>query len=144
MLEVGNGGMNTDEYRTHMSLWAILAAPLLAGNDLTTMTPETIALAHEHEVIAIDQDRGGPSGRSHQRLWPHRSWGRKLADGSMAVGIFNRNDAPAEGVVRFEDLGLKGKVHVHDVWAAKDFGELEHEYRVQIPAHGVVLLRISK
>ena len=62
MLEVGNGGMNTDEYRTHMSLWAILAAPLLAGNDLTSMTPETVALLTNREVIAVDQDRAGRQG----------------------------------------------------------------------------------
>jgi alpha-galactosidase len=144
MLEVGNGGMSLGEYRTHMSLWAILAAPLLAGNDLTTMTPETIALLTNRDVIAIDQDPAGHQGDRISAFGLTEDWGRKLADGSMAVGIFNRNDAPAEGVVRFEDLGLKGKVHVHDVWAAKDLGELEHEYRVQIPAHGVVLLRISK
>ena len=67
MLEVGNGGMNTDEYRTHMSLWAILAAPLLAGNDLASMTPETVALLTNKEVIAVDQDRAGQAGRPCER-----------------------------------------------------------------------------
>src|SRR5260370_20758243 len=66
MLEVGNGGMKTDEYRTHMSLWGILAAPLLAGNDLSTMTPETVSLLTNREVIAIDQDRAGKQG---DRFW---------------------------------------------------------------------------
>jgi alpha-galactosidase len=144
MLEVGNGGMSLDEYRTHMSLWAILAAPLLAGNDLTKMTPETIALLTNHDVIAIDQDPAGHQGDRISALGLTEDWGRKLADGSMAVGIFNRNDAPSEGVLRFEDLGLKGRVHVRDVWAGKNLGEMEREYRVQIPAHGVVLLRVSK
>ena len=144
MLEVGNGGMSLDEYRTHMSLWAILAAPLLAGNDLTTMTPETIALLTNRDVIAIDQDIAGHQGDRISALGLTEDWRRKLADGSMAVGIFNRGDAPAEGVLRFEDLGLKGRVHVRDVWADKDLGELEREYRIQIPAHGVVLLRVSK
>jgi alpha-galactosidase len=144
MLEVGNGGMNGDEYRTHMSLWAILAAPLLAGNDLSKMTPETLAILTNHDVIAIDQDPAGHQGSRISALGLTEDWGRTLADGSWAVGIFNRNDAPAEGVLRFEDLGVKGKVHVHDVWAAKDLGELDREYRTQVPAHGVVLLRISK
>jgi alpha-galactosidase len=144
MLEVGNGGMTGDEYRTHMSLWAILAAPLLAGNDLSKMTPETVAILTNRDVIAIDQDIAGHQGDRISALGLTEDWGRKLADGSMAVGIFNRNDAPAEGVLRFEDLGLKGRVHVRDVWAGKDLGELEREYRVQIPAHGVVLLRVSK
>ena len=62
MLEVGNGGMNADEYRTHMSLWAILAAPLLAGNDLSKMSAETVALLTNREVIAIDQDSAGKQG----------------------------------------------------------------------------------
>src|ERR1700690_3919513 len=106
MLEVGNGGMTGDEYRTHMSLWAILAAPLLAGNDLSKMTPETVAILTNRDVIAIDQDIAGRQGDRISALGLTEDWGRKLADGSMAVGIFNRNDAPAEGVLRFEDLGL--------------------------------------
>jgi len=144
MLEVGNGGMNGDEYRTHMSLWAILAAPLLAGNDLSKMTPETLAILTNHDVIAIDQDPAGHQGDRISALGMTEDWGRTLADGSWAVGIFNRNDAPAEGVLRFDDLGIKGRAHVHDVWAAKDLGELEREYRTQVPAHGVVLLIVKK
>jgi len=144
MLEVGNGGMTADEYRTHMSLWAILAAPLLAGNDLTKMTPETIAMLTNRDVIAIDQNPAGHQGDRISALGMTEDWGRPLADGSWAVGIFNRKDAPAEGVLRFEALGLKGRVHVRDVWAAKDLGAMEHEYRAQIPAHAVILLRISK
>jgi alpha-galactosidase len=144
MLEVGNGGMSLDEYRTHMSLWAILAAPLLAGNDLTTMTPETIALLTNRDVIAIDQDIAGHQGDRVTAAGMTEVWARTLADGSKAVGIFNRDDAPAEGSVSFESLGLKGSVHVRDVWAAKDLGAMEREYKTRIPAHGVVLLRISK
>ena len=62
MLEIGNGGMTTDEYRTHMSLWAIFAAPLLAGNDVRTMTPDTQSILINKEVIAIDQDAMGVQG----------------------------------------------------------------------------------
>jgi alpha-galactosidase len=144
MLEVGNGGMSLDEYRTHMSLWAILAAPLLAGNDLTTMTPETIALLTNREVIAIDQDPAGHQGDRITAAGLTEVWGRTLADGSKAVGIFNRDDSPVDGSVNFESLGFKGKVHVRDLWAAKDLGAMEREYAAHIPAHGVALLRISK
>ena len=87
MLEVGNGGMNADEYRTHMSLWAILAAPLLAGNDLSTMTPETIALLTNRDVIAVDQDAAGREGDRVSAEGPIEVWARPLADGSRAVGI---------------------------------------------------------
>jgi alpha-galactosidase len=136
--------MSLDEYRTHMSLWAILAAPLLAGNDLTTMTPETIALLTNHDVIAIDQDPAGHQGDRVSAAGMTEVWARTMADGSKAVGIFNRDESPAEGSVSFESLGFTGSVHVRDVWQAKDLGAMGREYKVHIPAHGVVLLRVSK
>jgi alpha-galactosidase len=144
MLEVGNGGMKPDEYRTHMSLWALLAAPLLAGNDLTKMTPETIALLTNKEVIAIDQD---PLGNQADRIWaegPLEIWARTLADGSKAIGMFNRNGAPVDMHVDFPTLGFTGRVHARDVWAGKDLPVMEVTYATTIPGHGVVLLRVSK
>jgi len=142
MLEVGNGGMNSDEYRTHMSLWAILAAPLLAGNDLASMSPETIALLTNREVIAIDQDSAGKQGDRVSAEGPLEIWARPLADGSKAVGLFNRHPGPMEMQVNFHDLGFRNPVKVRDVWAAKDLGSME-SHKVIVPAHGVVLLRIS-
>jgi alpha-galactosidase len=142
MLEVGNGGMNTDEYRTHMSLWAILAAPLLAGNDLATMTPETVALLTNREVIAIDQDKAGRQG---DRVWaegPIEVWVRPLADGTKAVGIFNRHPGPLSPKINLAKLRLAGK-KAHDVWAARDV-KLSSTYSAKIPGHGVVFLRVAK
>jgi alpha-galactosidase len=143
MLEVGNGGMNTDEYRTHMSLWAILAAPLLAGNDLTTMTPETIALLTNKEVIAIDQDRLGKQGDRVSAEGPMEIWARTLADGSKAVGLFNRHPQPMQMKVDFSQVGFSGKVNVRDIWQAKDLGSMQHSYETVVPGHGVVLLKIA-
>jgi alpha-galactosidase len=143
MLEVGNGGMDAEEYRTHMSLWAILAAPLLAGNDLTTMTPETIALLTNREVIAIDQDRAGIQGDRVSAEGPIEIWARPLADGSKAVGLFNRHSQPMDIQVDFRQLGFTGRVRARDVWQAKDLGTLEG-YQARVPRHGVVLLRVSK
>ncbi len=142
MLEVGNGGMNLDEYRTHMSLWAILAAPLLAGNDLTTMSPETIALLTNREVIAIDQDRAGKQGDRVRAEGPMEIWARTLADGSRAVGLFNRHPQPINMQVDFRELGFKGVVKVRDIWAAKDLGLIQSSYQTSVPGHGVVLLRV--
>ena len=144
MLEVGNGGMNEDEYRTHMSLWALLAAPLLAGNDLSAMTPATTALLTNREVIAIDQDRSGIQG---ERVWVEgalEAWIKPLADHSKAVGFFNRADktATAEAQVPLAKLGLPRPVHGHDVWKNKDLGMLPETLRITIPAHGVVLMII--
>jgi alpha-galactosidase len=144
MLEVGNGGMNTEEYRTHMSLWAILAAPLLAGNDLTTMTPETIALLTNKEIVAVDQDHAGRQGDRISAVGPIEIWARPLADGSKAVGIFNRQSGPLGATVDFKQLGFSGSVKARDLWQKKDLGNLGQTYSAKIPGHGVVLLRVSQ
>jgi alpha-galactosidase len=144
MLEVGNGGMKPDEYRTHMSLWAILAAPLLAGNDVSTMTPETVAMLTNREVIAIDQDRAGMQGDRVSAEGPIEIWSRPLADGSKAIGVFNRHPQPMDTQVDFRQLGYSGSVKARDVWQAKDLGTIDRPYQVRIPGHGVLLLRVSK
>ena len=144
MLEVGNGGMNADEYRTHMSLWAILAAPLLAGNDLSTMTPETIALLTNRDVIAVDQDPAGKEGDRVTAEGPLEVWARPLADGSKAVGIFNRHQLPLTAHVDLRTLGFSHGAKARDLWSHKDLGKIDSLYTVQIPAHGVVFLRVSE
>jgi alpha-galactosidase len=144
MLEVGNGGMKLDEYRTHMGLWALLAAPLLAGNDLSTMTPETVALLTNREVIAIDQDPLGKQADRVRAEGTQEIWARPLVDGSKAIGIFNRYSWPQTIEVNFREFGFKGKVKARDIWAAKDLGTLSEEFSAQVPGHGVVLLRVSE
>jgi alpha-galactosidase len=144
MLEVGNGGMSTDEYRTHMSLWAILAAPLLAGNDLTTMTPETIAILTNRDVIAVDQDEAGKQGDRVSAEGPIEIWARPLADGSKAIGIFNRHPSAMTTQVDFNKLGFSGPVKAKDLWLAKDLGSISAPYTVTIPGHGVLFLRVSQ
>jgi alpha-galactosidase len=144
MLEVGNGGMTTDEYRTHMSLWAILAAPLLAGNDLSTMTPETVALLTNHDVIAVDQDAAGKQGDRVSAEGPVEVWARVLADGSKAVGIFNRHHTALVARVDFGTMGFKGAVKARDLWQGKELGRLNSPYVVKIPAHGVVFLKVTQ
>jgi alpha-galactosidase len=143
MLEVGNGGMNPEEYRQHMSLWAILAAPLLAGNDLTTMSSETVALLTNREVIAIDQDPLGKQGDRVSAEGPLEIWAKPLADGSKAVGVFNRHATALSIPVDFKQLGFKGAVQVRDIWQAKDLGTMKNPYTVTVPPHGVVLLRVK-
>ena len=143
MLEVGNGGMNLEEYRTHMSLWALLAAPLLAGNDITKMTPETVSLLTNHDVIAIDQDPSGIQGDRVTAEGPTEVWARPLADGSKAVGLFNRHPQPMEIRTDFRQIGFHGPVRVRDVWSGKDLGKMAAEYRTLVPGHGVVLLKVS-
>ena len=142
MLEVGNGGMTTDEYRTHMSLWAILAAPLLAGNDLSTMTAETVELLTNRDVIAVDQDAAGKQGDRVSAEGPIEVWARPLADGSKAVGIFNRHQTPLTARVDLHSVGFSGVVKARDFWQKKDLGDIKGQYVVKIPAHGVVFLKV--
>jgi alpha-galactosidase len=145
MLEVGNGGMTDTEYKTHMSLWAILAAPLLAGNDLRDMTPATKEILLNREVIAVNQDKAGIQGKRVSQTGDQEVWVRELANGDRAVGIFNRGAAPADVAIKWIDLGIKGKVkQVRDVWDKKDVKVDGPDYKVTVPSHGVVFLRVKK
>ena len=143
MLEIGNGGMNPDQYRTQMSLWAMLAAPLLAGNDLSKMDETTKSILLNKEVIAVDQDRLGAQAR---RVGPPQIWTRPLSDGATAVALFNYvTDDEAEPLtLRLKDVGFDGPVHARDLWEHKDLGILHDAYTVTIPQGGVVMLRLWK
>jgi alpha-galactosidase len=143
MLEIGNGGMSEEEYRTHMSLWSILAAPLLAGNDLRTMTPAIAAILTNREVIAIDQDPAGHQGHRASGSEEREIWIRPLADGSTAVALFNRSAAEAKMAVKWADLGLGAQPHARDLWRHQDVAA-GTEYTASVPAHGVALLRVRK
>jgi len=144
MLEIGNGGMTADEYRTHLSLWSMLAAPLLAGNDLRSMTPDVRDILLNREVIAIDQDRAGKQGTHAWQQGEQEIWTRELADGARAVALFNRGDAPATMTARWAALGLTSGVrHVRDLWTHQDLAAAP-EVSLSVPAHGVALLRVSR
>ena len=144
MLEIGNGGMTPTEYRTHMSLWAMLAAPLLAGNDLRSMSAETRGILTNKEVIAIDQDTLGQEATRVSREGAAEVWTRQLANGDLAVGLFNRSEGMTEVTARWEILGLKGKHKVRDLWNHADLGSVRDYYSAEVSAHGVVLVRIAR
>lgn len=141
MLEIGNGGMTDTEYRTHLSLWAILAAPLLAGNDLATMTPPIHDILTNREVIAVDQDKLGRQGFRVSQVGTLEVWKRPLAGGATAVGLFNRGPVAASMTVKWSDLGLGANPAVRDLWSHKDV-VAPSAYTVEVPSHGVVLLRV--
>ncbi len=143
MLEAGNGGMTDTEYRTHMSLWALLAAPLLAGNDLRSVPSDTLAILTNKEVIAVDQDPLGAQARRVSKDGDLEVWARKLQDGGMAVGLFNRGPNAARVVARFADLGLTGKYLVRDLWAHADRGDLADHFAAEVPSHGVNLIKLG-
>jgi len=143
MLEVGNGKMNKDEYRTHMSLWCLLAAPLLAGNDLSKMTPDTLAILTNPEVIAVDQDALGIQGHRAAQEGQLEVWVKLLADGSKAVGLFNRGESVMPVTAHFRDVGVGDTASVRDLWEKRDLGVFNSSFTAQVPTHGVVLLKVK-
>ncbi len=136
--------LTPDEQYTHVSLWALLSAPLLLGNDLTRMDDFTMSLITNDEVIAIDQDKLGNQAVPVVREEGIEVWKKKLADGNIAFGIFNVSDESEDFTLKLAELGIKGKITLRDVWRQKDIGIYEKKYEARIPSHGVVLLRTVK
>ena len=143
MLEIGNGQMTDEEYRTHMSLWALTAAPLLAGNDIRTMTPAIKEILMNHDVIAVDQDALGKQA-TPVKSGDLEMWVKPLADGSVAVGVVNLGASENTASVKASDLGLGAKVKsARDLWAHANVKFRDGAYAAKIPSHGVLLLRVS-
>ena len=145
MLEIGNGGMTDTEYRTHMGLWALMAAPLIAGNDVRSISPSILAILTDPEVIAVDQDplafqaiKAADDGSGRQ------VWYKPLdLPGGRAVGLLNRGNSAASIAVDWNVIGLApGNATVRDLWARADRGTFSNHYNVSVPAHGLALLRI--
>ncbi len=145
MLEVGNGGMTTTEYQSHFSLWAILAAPLIAGNDIRSMTPEIKEILTNKEVIAVDQDPLGRQGRRVKKDGDLEVWSKEMNDGSRAILMLNRGTTEKEISFQWEEIGYPNHVpaKVRDLWEHKDKGEFKGSYKANVVPHGVVVLRVS-
>ncbi len=145
MLEIGNGGMTDLEYKVHMSLWSILAAPLIAGNDLRNMTPAIKDVLMNREVIAVDQDKEGRQGKRLSKSDNQEIWVRQLSDGALAVALFNRSTESANMTIAWSELGLKKTPrHVRDLWTHSDVDVRGASYSATVPGHGVVMLRIGR
>ena len=147
MLEVGNGKMTENENKTHMSLWVLLASPLLAGNDLTKMSESDKAILMNKDAIAIDQD---PLGKQGDRLYESGDldvWTKPLSGGRIAVGLFNRSWSVRDVSVdlgEIGEIGFKGGANLRDVWKKEDLGRKSGIFTSRIPKHGVTLLIVSK
>jgi len=145
MLEVGNGGMTVEEYRAHFSLWAVLAAPLMAGNDLRTMAPEIRDILTNAEVIAVDQDSLGRQGRKVRDDGELEVWSKELADGSRAVALLNRGTQAAEISVHWPEIGYTSSIQatVRDLWQHRNVDRVRGGYATTVPAHRAVMLKIT-
>lgn len=145
MLIVGMPGFGGTQNRTHLALWAVSGAPLLAGNNLATMNADTQAVLTNREVIAIDQD---PLGRQGVRVADdragHQVYSKVLSGtGRRAVVLLNRGGAAATITARWADLGLGGAAQVRDVWAARTAGTFTGSYSASVPAGQAVLLTLT-
>ena len=146
MLEVGNGKLNLDENRLHMGMWAMLAAPLLAGNNLSELTPEVTAVLTNKEVVAIDQD---PLGKQAERIYsegPIEIWSRPLTDGSRALAIFNfgESETSLRGIkLHLKEAGAANGWKARDLWAAKDLGPIKDDATFTLKRHASLLLRLT-
>jgi alpha-galactosidase len=137
--------LTPDEQYTHISLWCMLSAPLLIGCDMTQMDDFTLNLLSNDEVLAIDQDPAAKPARKASVQGDIQVWTKPLADGTVAVGIFNLGNRATVGTFSFSDLGLDGDWQVRDCWRQKDQGTFNGNYTSRpIPSHGVVLLRLRR
>jgi len=156
MLEVGNGGMTTEEYKTHFSLWCMLAAPLMAGNDLGDMTPETKEILTNEDIIALDQDPLGKQAFCYRNNGDYEIWIKKLENNGKAACLLNRSDEMKEVQV---DLNILLKANdnywasdnykledynISDLWAHKTVKAEEAPFFVKMPPHSVIVYRFTK
>lgn len=156
MLEVGNGGMTTEEYKTHFSLWCMLAAPLIAGNDLGNMSPETREILTNPEIIALDQDALGKQGFCYRDNGDYEIWIKMLAGDEKAACLLNRSDEEKMVQVDFRlllkanDLNWPPDAYklenykVRDLWEHKEVPMNNSMTYVKIPPHSVKVYRFSK
>ncbi len=143
MLEIGNGRMSTEEYRTHMSLWVLLAAPLIAGNDLSKMSDDARSILMNKGAIAIDQDPLGKQGDRVFEEGPHEVWSKPLSGGALAVGLFNRGELVSPVSVTLKQLGVEKAHTIVNVWTGEAVKAKDGTLSAVVPRHGVVLLRIT-
>lgn len=156
MLEVGNTTqekiwegispvkMLLHEYQSHFSMWCMVAAPLISGNDLRNMTPEIIKILTNKEVIAIDQDPLGKQGKRVRDDGNLEVWCKELSGNKRAVALLNRSDFAADITVNWKEIGRKGNLKVRDLWKHKDVGKFHGSFTgKKIPAHVAMVLLID-
>jgi len=145
MLEVGRGGMTTAEDQAHFTLWCIMAAPLLAGNDLSNMSSQTLSILTNPEVIAVDQDVAGEQGIQVAGSSALQVWCKPLGTdfATKAVALFNTNTNSASITAPWTNLGLlPGPATVRDLWAHTDLGTFTNSFTTTVAAHSAVLLKV--
>jgi alpha-galactosidase len=145
MLEVGNGKLSLAENRTHFSWWAMLAAPLLAGNDLPNMKPAVSAILTNKDVIAIDQDTLGKQGKHAYSDGEVEVWTRELQGGAMAIAVINVGSdrySTHPFHLDLEKIGMHDQQTGKDLWTGKTVTIKNHD-SIELPSHDILLVRID-
>jgi alpha-galactosidase len=139
MMVVGNG-LPYNEDVAHFSMWALMAAPIILGNDIRTMSDQTRRILTNEEVIRVNQDPAGVQGRRVTDNGDLEVW----IDGpEKAVILLNRGGGAAEISVTFSDIGISGSAHVRDLWAHEDLGEHTGSFSAPVQSHSVVMLKLT-
>lgn len=136
--------LSPNEQYTHVSLWCLLAAPLIFSGDITKMDEFTLSLLTNDEVIAVDQDPLGKPGKPVSIEDELEVWAKPMDDGSLAVGLFNRGEGEVSVTAAWKALGIEGKHIVRDLWRQKDLGEFTEKFEAKVPRHGVVFVTIRR
>jgi alpha-galactosidase len=146
MLEVGNSGMTATEFKSHFSLWCLLASPLMAGNDIRNMKPDIKEILTNKEVIALNQDTLGAQGSKIRDDGDFEVWSKPLRDGSKGIILFNRSSQKTEIKVSWDELGFaKNKTAmVRDLWLHRDLGNFAGYFSAAVEPHGVIVLKVKQ
>jgi alpha-galactosidase len=134
--------LTPNEQYSHVSLWCLLAAPLIFSGDITRLDDFTLNLLTNDEVIEVDQDPLGRPGRRVAKDGDLEVWARPMEDGSLAVGLFNRGEGLKAIEAKWEDLGVRGPQKARDLWRQRDIGVFEDRFGACVARHGVVLVRL--
>jgi alpha-galactosidase len=143
---MGEGKKSTltpNEQYSYMSLWSLMAAPLIFSGDMAKLDAFTLNVLCNSEVIAVDQDPLGKQAKILRQTPGEFVLVKELEDGSKAVGLFNLGEQPAKFAVSWSELGLAGRQRVRDLWRQKDLGKFKTEFQADVPRHGVALVKLS-
>jgi alpha-galactosidase len=135
--------LTPDEQYSHMTLWSLVASPLVFGGDMTRLDAFTISLLTNDEVLDVNQDPLGKQAALVSKNGDFQVWAKDLADGSKAVGLFNLGEGEATVTARWQDVALRGPHTVRDLWRQKDQGRFDGEFKAPVARHGVVLVKFS-
>jgi alpha-galactosidase len=136
--------LTPDEQYSYMSLWCLMASPLIFSGDMARLDPFTLNVLCNAELIDVDQDPLGKQARIVRRTAGELVLSKPLEDGSTVVGLFNLGPEPARLSVSWPELGLSGPQRVRDLWRQRNLSDARESYESQVPRHGVSVVRLDK